>query len=131
MKINIHRIIVTIGVALACSLGFPAAVFGFGDEGHRIVCQIALDRLSPTAQTFVNDIRALSSEIDDPFRDCQSCSPQHEDDGRQMSLLQGCIWPTSRAETPLRGRTNSISSTSPWRQVRSTYSETAATSIAF
>jgi nuclease S1 len=72
----------------------------WGNEGHRLVCEIARQRLSPAGQTFLDAVRALEADIDDPFEDCQSCSPNHPSDGRTMSFLEGCIWPDeSRRDT--------------------------------
>ena len=76
------------------------SAFAWGNEGHRLVCEIALQRLSPAGHTFLEAVRALEADIKDPFQDCQSCSPGHPSDGRTMSFLQGCIWPDeSRRDT--------------------------------
>jgi hypothetical protein len=83
-------------IVLLCAAAalLPTSAFAWGNEGHRIVCEIALQRLSPAARTFVDNVRALHTEIKDGFDDCQanSCSPKHPSDARDMSFLEGCIW---------------------------------------
>jgi hypothetical protein len=99
----LHRVSPLIVAALA-SLALVAfsenQALAWGNEGHRLVCQIALDRLTPAGQAFLDSVRALESDIEDPFEDCQSCSPNHPSDGRTMSFLESCIWPDeSRRDT--------------------------------
>lgn len=78
----------------------PLPAAAWGNEGHTLVCQIALDRLTPAGLAFLNNVRALDTDIEDPFEDCQTCSPNHPSDGRPTSFLQGCIWPDeSRRDT--------------------------------
>jgi hypothetical protein len=87
------------------NLSRPAPTLAFSFPQGRLVPpprlrQIALNRLTPAGQQFLNDVRALESEIEDPFEDCQSYSPNHPSDGRSMSFLEGCIWPDeSRRDT--------------------------------
>lgn len=85
----------TKGIALCCFVAalimIPASAFAWGNEGHRIVCRIALDRLSPAGLAFVDAVRALHTEVQDPFSGCQNCSSNHPSDGRDMSFLEGCI----------------------------------------
>jgi hypothetical protein len=77
-----------------------STVFAWGNEGHQLICEIALERLTPAGRTFLDAVRALEADIQDPFEDCQSCSPGHPSDGRTMSFLEGCIWPDeSRRDT--------------------------------
>jgi hypothetical protein len=86
--------------SLAALVTSASPVLAWGNEGHRIVCEIALKRLSPAGQTFLAGVRALESDIEDPFEDCQNCSPGHPSDGRPMSFLDGCLWPDeSRRDT--------------------------------
>jgi hypothetical protein len=90
---------VVVFTSLTSLLISASPALAWGNEGHRLVCEIALKRLSPAGQTFLNGVRALESDIDDPFEDCQSCSPSHPS-GRTMSFLEGCIWPDeSRRDT--------------------------------
>jgi uncharacterized protein YebE (UPF0316 family) len=42
----------------------------WGNEGHRIVCQIALERLTTQGQALMTAIQADLSSVEDPFRDC-------------------------------------------------------------
>jgi len=66
--------------------------FGWGNEGHRIVCQIALDRLTPAGRALVRAIEADLASVQDPFDDCPGCQAAHPDDGRSMTFQVGCTW---------------------------------------
>lgn len=100
-----RRIVLFCVVGLLTACETPA--FAWGNEGHRIVCEIALKRLSPTALKFVDNVRALHTEIKDGFDDCQanSSSPKHPSDARDMSFLEGCIWADESRRDTLANRT--------------------------
>ena len=66
--------------------------FGWGNEGHRIICQIALDRLTPAGRALVRAIEADLATVQDPFDDCPGCQAAHPDDGRSMTFQVGCTW---------------------------------------
>jgi hypothetical protein len=76
--------LVTAFASLALVAFSENQALAWGNEGHRLVCQIALDRLTPAGKSFLDAVRALESDIEDPFEDCQSCSPNHPSDGRTM-----------------------------------------------
>ena len=93
------RRLIALAVLLA-PLVHAAPASGWGNEGHLIVCEIALQRLSPRARTFLDAVRANESEVRDPFRDCPDCAAAHPDDGRAMTFQEGCLWPDeSRYDT--------------------------------
>ena len=79
--------------------------YRWANEGHLIVCEIALRRLSPSARAFVDNVRALNTEIKDGFDDCQSnsCSPPHPSDARDLSFLDGCIWADESRRDTFKG----------------------------
>jgi hypothetical protein len=79
---------------VASLTGVASFAEAFGAPGHQIVCEIAFQRLTPAARTFVQAIRADRTEIRDPFAACGAvCAGDHPDDGRDMSFSQGCVWP--------------------------------------
>src|SRR5262245_4504213 len=86
------------GATFAVSVGLvtlmlqPAPALAWGNEGHRIVCQIAFERLTPQAKALVTAIAADRHNVEDPFRDCPSCTENHPDDGRFMTFQDGCTW---------------------------------------
>jgi hypothetical protein len=89
--------IVSVGL-LALALQ-PARALAWGNEGHRIVCQIAFERLTPKAKALVTAIFADRPSVNDPFAGCTSCG-DHKDDGRFMTFQEGCTWPdASRRDT--------------------------------
>jgi hypothetical protein len=69
----------------------PPPAAAWGNEGHRIICQIALERLTSQRQALAAAIAADLNEVKDPFDNCPACNNQ-EDDGRFMSFQNGCIW---------------------------------------
>ena len=48
----------------------PSIAFGLGDDGHRIVCQIAFDELTPVAKTEVNRLLALDADYESFAKSC-------------------------------------------------------------
>jgi hypothetical protein len=52
-----------LSVAALTSLALVAfsenQALAWGNEGHRLVCEIALDRLTPAGQAFLDSVRAL------------------------------------------------------------------------
>jgi hypothetical protein len=48
----------------------PSTAFGLGYDGHRIVCQIAFDELTPVAKTEVNRLLALDPDFDNFAESC-------------------------------------------------------------
>ncbi len=48
----------------------PSIAFGLGYDGHRIVCQIAFDELTPVAKTEVNRLLALDPDFDNFAESC-------------------------------------------------------------
>jgi hypothetical protein len=110
----LHRmssLIVAALTALALVACSENQALAWGNEGHRLVCQIALDRLTPAGQAFLDSVRALESDIEDPFEDCQSCSPNHPSDGRTMSFSRAASGLTSHGATPSKTPTSTTSST--------------------
>lgn len=81
----------------------PDRALAFGLEGHRLICEIAFQRLSPAAKTFVNEVRALRTEIRDPFDGCQNCPEVHPSDARQMSFSEGCTWADEARRDTFKG----------------------------
>src|SRR5262245_3306266 len=84
---------------LACS----ARALAWGNEGHRIVCQIAFERLTPAGKALVAAIQADLSHVEDPFDNCPSCQAAHPDDGRPMSFQEGCIWADESRRDTFKG----------------------------
>jgi hypothetical protein len=77
----------------------PTSAWAWGNEGHRIICQIAFERLTPAAKTLVSNIFADRTEVKDPFANCSSCV-NDKLDGRFMTFQEGCIWADeSRTDT--------------------------------
>ena len=93
--------VVCVGIATFPLSERPASAWG--NEGHRIVCEIALQRLSPAGKIFLDSVRALDADIQDPFDGCQTCNPNHPSDGRSMSFLEGCIWPDESRRDTFKG----------------------------
>lgn len=85
------RVAIGVFVAAALCAGVSPAV-AFGRDGHLVICELAFLRLSPEARALVNQIRALRTEIRDPFDGCQNCAQPHPSDARQMSFSEGCVW---------------------------------------
>jgi len=48
----------------------PSIAFGLGYDGHRIVCQIAFDELTPAARTEVNRLLELDADFDSFAESC-------------------------------------------------------------
>ena len=88
---------------LALAILHCTAAFGWGNEGHSLVCEIANQRLTPAGQALVAEAQAFRTEILDPFRDCPACQAAHPDDGRAMTLRQACIWPDESRRDTFRG----------------------------
>ena len=61
---KILRILAVFAVAL------PAAVFAWGDTGHRVVCQIAFEELTETARGEIEYLLSLDPEFDDFAESC-------------------------------------------------------------
>ena len=49
---------------------FPSLVFGWGETGHRVVCQIAYEELQPDARAELNRLLALDPEFDNFADSC-------------------------------------------------------------
>ena len=49
---------------------FPSIAFSWGEDGHRIICQIAFDELTPVAKTEVNRLLALDSSFENFADSC-------------------------------------------------------------
>lgn len=78
--------------------------WGWGNPGHRIICQLAWERLTPESQDFVTSAMVdYRSSIIDPFRDCDTCSPNHADDARPMTFTAGCLWADESRRDTFRG----------------------------
>lgn len=86
------RCLTTCAVFLVVSVAGVMDSFGFGSQGHQIVCEIAFSRLTPGGRALVNAIRADFRDVQDPFDSCPGCQAAHPDDGRNMTFRQGCIW---------------------------------------
>ena len=70
----------------------PSNALGWGNDGHRLICQIAFDRLTPAGRALVRAIEADVTSVEDPFDDCPSCQAAHPDDGRRLTFETGCTW---------------------------------------
>ena len=73
------RVSVCVIVFVLLSLGVRHAD-AWGNEGHRIICQIALERLTPAGKMLVDAIRADIADVEDPFDNCPDCQKTHKDD---------------------------------------------------
>ena len=49
---------------------FPSIAFGWGEDGHRVVCQIAFDELTPAASAEVNRLLALDPDYESFAESC-------------------------------------------------------------
>jgi hypothetical protein len=95
-----------ISTFLLVFLALPLAArdaFAWGNEGHRIICQIALDRLTPAGRALVDAIEADLGEVEDPFDNCPDCQKAHPDDGRSMSFQAGCLWADESRRDTFKG----------------------------
>ncbi|MDZ7684388.1 MAG: hypothetical protein U5O39_04780 [Gammaproteobacteria bacterium] len=82
------------GLAL---LAFASGAFAWSADGHKLICQLAYDKLSDEARTFVIRTLALGEELDGNGSD---------------DFAEACLWPDSaRYEGDLSGPTSNISST--------------------
>lgn len=87
-----NRLALALVMLTAFAFNVPA-LDAWGPDGHRVICQIAWERLTPQGRKLVQDIQADVSSVRDPFKqDCPSCAASHPDDGRSMSFQQGCTW---------------------------------------
>lgn len=123
------RSITVAGVALLTLGVAPRTADAWGNEGHRIICQIALERLTPAGQALVAAIGADLGEVRDPFDNCPACN-NNEDDGRFMTFRPVVFGLTSRAPIPSKALTSTTSSTSRKVRPASTLSGTARRSTA-
>jgi hypothetical protein len=87
---------------VAVVVGTPG-LNAWGNDGHRVICQIAWERLTTQGRKLVQDIQADVTSVRDPFRDCATCSSSHPDDGRAMTFQMGCIWPDESREDTFKG----------------------------
>lgn len=78
-------------VGLLCLLPHPIAL-AWGNSGHRIVCQIALERLTPAGKDLVDAALAMHTDVLDPFKGCQNCPSAHPLDDRPMTFQAACLW---------------------------------------
>jgi len=93
-------------VCLFLLVGTPLGVtdvFGWGNEGHRIICQIALERLTPQGRALVDAIEADLGNVEDPFDNCPDCQAAHPDDGRSLSFQAGCLWADESRRDTFKG----------------------------
>lgn len=100
------RDIRSLTVCLLALVALPVGtndVLAWGNEGHRIICQIALDRLTPGGQALVDAIEADLGEVEDPFDNCPDCQKAHPDDGRSLSFQAGCIWADESRRDTFKG----------------------------
>jgi len=110
--------IVSVGL-LALALQ-PARALAWGNEGHRIVCQIAFERLTPKAKALVTAIFADRPSVNDPFAGCTSCG-DHKDDGRFRSWRSLPVHERGgrffvQSHPPKRGRMEYRSVWKEWRR---------------
>jgi nuclease S1 len=89
-------------VLLAVLAGRTPAL-AWGNDGHRIICQIAFERLTPAGKALVAAIQADLSQVEDPFDNCPSCQAAHPDDGRPMSFQEGCTWADESRRDTFKG----------------------------
>jgi hypothetical protein len=93
--------VTAVGLVL-CVLCAPAAALAWGDQGHRIICQIAFERLTPAARSLVTSIFADRQHVEDPFDTCPACNGQ-ADDGRFMTFQEGCTWADESRRDTFKG----------------------------
>jgi len=48
----------------------PSSALAWGEDGHRVVCQIAFDELTPAARTEVNRLLELDADFDSFAESC-------------------------------------------------------------
>jgi hypothetical protein len=51
----------------------------------------------------VDAIRADIGDVEDPFDNCPDCQKPHQDDGRQMSFQEGCLWADESRRDTFKG----------------------------
>lgn len=59
-------------LSLAGAVLLPVAAWGWGDQGHKIVCEIAWQRMTPTARALVSELRAADRTAKRSF--ARSCT---------------------------------------------------------
>ena len=88
-------------VGFVAGLPMPSVAQAWGDGGHRIICQIAFERLTPEGRTLVDNIMADLAEVRDPFDGCPSCT-NAEITAAELTAWQTfdvAGWPRSRSPT--------------------------------
>ena len=99
---SVRRLMVCLLTLIALQVGARQA-FAWGNEGHRIICQIALDRLITAGRALVDAIEADLGEVAHPFDDYPDCQKAHPDDGRPMTFQAGCIWADESRRDTFKG----------------------------
>jgi hypothetical protein len=92
-----------IAVGLFVDTFGPSEALGWGNKGHRIICQIAFERLTMEGRALVDAIQADLKDVEDPFDACPACQADHDDDGRPMSFQAGCIWADESRRDTFKG----------------------------
>ncbi|MGI9200757.1 MAG: S1/P1 nuclease, partial [Woeseiaceae bacterium] len=60
-----------IATGIVCIVFFaPSFAFGWGETGHRVVCQIAYDELLPAARSELDRLIALDRDFDSFAESC-------------------------------------------------------------
>ena len=95
--------LVSVTLVVASTLAFTQDASAWGNSGHRIICQIALEQLTPEGQALVDTVKAMESSIQDPFVGCTNCPQLHLDDGRSMTFQGGCLWPDESRRDTFKG----------------------------
>ena len=94
-----------LGLTLLIASSVPTSAWAWGPEGHRIVCEIAEQRLSAKGKALVAEALSFQSSISDPLAET-ACGAAHADDGRAMSFVAGCQWPDEAREDTFRDTYN-------------------------
>lgn len=94
--------ITAVGFVLCATLSSVTEAWAWGDQGHRIICQIAFERLTPAGRSLVMSIFADRQHVEDPFDSCPACNGQ-KDDGRFMTFQEGCTWADESRRDTFKG----------------------------
>ena len=76
-----------IAVGLAFVAFAPTLAWAWGNEGHRIICQIAFERLTMEGRALVDAIQTDLKDVEDPFDNCPACQADHNEDGSAVGSI--------------------------------------------
>ena len=98
---NVRRA-ATVSIALIPLVLAPRTADAWGDQGHRIICQISFERLTSAGLALVAAIDEDLDEVQDLFDNCKTCN-NNEDDGRFMTFVNGCTWADEARHDTFKG----------------------------